>query len=156
MLHTKKKTLPYIWSRFYTYQWTLSSFFERMMYWWLILMYHGLLGINCKGIGIKAIWYPFMEFMHMKIRSGNVGVVKFHCINADLYNLISLDHIYVKSVIRVTNEQETPMTDGLCAHDSILLFILMLSGNNFAHVTTAQLSWHVQNCDLIRSLFFFT
>ena len=23
------------------------------------------------------------------------------------------------------------------------------SGHNFAHVTTAQLLWHVQNCDLI-------
>ena len=25
------------------------------------------------------------------------------------------------------------------------------SGQNFAHATTAELSWHVQNCDLIRS-----
>ena len=30
-----------------------------------------------------------------------------------------------------------------------LNFILMIkSGHNFAHVTTAQLSWHVQNYDL--------
>ena len=28
------------------------------------------------------------------------------------------------------------------------------SGHNFAHATTAQLSWHVQNWDLIGSLFF--
>ena len=30
--------------------------------------------------------------------------------------------------------------------------IIMISGYNFAHATTAQLSWHVQNCDLIKSL----
>ena len=29
---------------------------------------------------------------------------------------------------------------------------MIQSGYNFAHVTTAQLSWHVQNCDLIGSL----
>ena len=28
------------------------------------------------------------------------------------------------------------------------------SGHKFAHATTAQLSWHVQNCDLISWLFF--
>ena len=27
--------------------------------------------------------------------------------------------------------------------------------SQLAHVTTAELSWHVQNCDLIGSLFFF-
>ena len=33
------------------------------------------------------------------------------------------------------------------------MWIMMIqSGQNFAHATTAQLSWHVQNCDLIRSL----
>ena len=30
--------------------------------------------------------------------------------------------------------------------------ILNKSGHNMAHATTAQLSWHVQNCDLIKSL----
>ena len=30
--------------------------------------------------------------------------------------------------------------------------IMIQSGHNFAHDTTAQLSWHVQNYDLIRSL----
>ena len=30
--------------------------------------------------------------------------------------------------------------------------IMIPSGENFAHVMTAQLSWHVQNYDLIRSL----
>ena len=29
----------------------------------------------------------------------------------------------------------------------------MLSGHKFAHVMTAELSWHVQNCDLIGYLF---
>ena len=28
----------------------------------------------------------------------------------------------------------------------------MRSGHNFAHAMTAELSWHVQNCDLIQSL----
>ena len=36
----------------------------------------------------------------------------------------------------------------------IILFLVMKSGHNFAHVTTVQLSWHVQNCDLIGSLLF--
>ena len=30
--------------------------------------------------------------------------------------------------------------------------ISIQSGHNFAHVTTAQLSWHVENCDLIETL----
>ena len=30
---------------------------------------------------------------------------------------------------------------------------MIQSGHNFAHVTTAKLSWHVQSCDLIWSLF---
>ena len=32
---------------------------------------------------------------------------------------------------------------------AVILIKMILSGYNFAHVTTAQLSWHVQNCDLI-------
>ena len=31
--------------------------------------------------------------------------------------------------------------------------IMTQSGHKFAHVTTAQLSWHVQNCDLIQLFF---
>ena len=30
---------------------------------------------------------------------------------------------------------------------------MLLVGHNFAHVTTAELSWHVLNCDLIRAIF---
>ena len=38
---------------------------------------------------------------------------------------------------------------------SAIIMILMIKfGHNFAHVTTALLSWHVQHCDLIWSLFF--
>ena len=47
-------------------------------------------------------------------------------------------------------------TKSLWAHNSnlvpicaaITLEIMIRSGHNFAHVTTAQLSWHVQNCGL--------
>ena len=35
----------------------------------------------------------------------------------------------------------------------ILLIFMMQPGLNFAHVTTAQLSWHVQNLDLVGSSF---
>ena len=35
----------------------------------------------------------------------------------------------------------------------LVVVLMTKSGHNFAHVTTAQLSWHVQNCDLIWSLF---
>ena len=34
--------------------------------------------------------------------------------------------------------------------------LMIQSGHKFAHVTTAQLSWHVQNWDLIESLDFNT
>ena len=34
------------------------------------------------------------------------------------------------------------------------LIIMILPGHNFAHVKTAELSWHVQNCGLIGWLFF--
>ena len=52
-------------------------------------------------------------------------------------------------------------TKGLWAHNwnlmQIIILVIMIliiqSGHNFAHVTTAQLLWHVQNCDLIESLF---
>ena len=33
-----------------------------------------------------------------------------------------------------------------------MLFTVIQSGYNFAHTMTAELSWHVQNYDLIRSL----
>ena len=36
---------------------------------------------------------------------------------------------------------------------SLILILMIRSGRNFAHATTAELSRHVQNCDLIRSLF---
>ena len=31
--------------------------------------------------------------------------------------------------------------------------LMILSWQNYVHVTTAELLWHVQNCDLIESLF---
>ena len=37
---------------------------------------------------------------------------------------------------------------------AIIRIPMIHSGHNFAHDTTAQLSWHVQNCDLIWSLLF--
>ena len=37
-----------------------------------------------------------------------------------------------------------------------ILFQMIRSCHNLAHVTTAELSWHVQNCDMIWSSFFFT
>ena len=55
----------------------------------------------------------------------------------------------------------THFSNGLWVHDwnlkfqFPLIFILMIqSSHNFAHVMTAELSWHVQNCALIWSLFF--
>ena len=35
---------------------------------------------------------------------------------------------------------------------ALLWNMMTQSGHNFAHVMTAQLSWHVQNCDLIGSM----
>ena len=34
-----------------------------------------------------------------------------------------------------------------------IMILIIISGHNFAHVMTAQLPWHVQNCGLIWSLF---
>ena len=34
------------------------------------------------------------------------------------------------------------------------VILIIQSGHNFAHVTTAVLSWHVQNCDLMGSVIF--
>ena len=48
------------------------------------------------------------------------------------------------------------MSSGLksCEHSFTLSLILMVqTGHNFAHVTTAKLLWHVQNCYLISPLF---
>ena len=36
----------------------------------------------------------------------------------------------------------------------VILILMILSCHNFAHATTAQLSWDMQKCDLIRSLIF--
>ena len=34
----------------------------------------------------------------------------------------------------------------------LILILMIQSTDNFAHVMTAELSWHVQNCQLIGSL----
>ena len=55
---------------------------------------------------------------------------------------------------------ETHLTRSLWAHNPNLIKlhvditwkILTRSGHNFAHVTTAELSWHVQSGELIRSI----
>ena len=36
---------------------------------------------------------------------------------------------------------------------AVIFILIIQSGYNYAHATTAQLSWHVQNCDLIWSIF---
>ena len=36
-------------------------------------------------------------------------------------------------------------------HISVIMILMIQSGHNFAHVMTAWLSWHVQNCDLIET-----
>ena len=32
---------------------------------------------------------------------------------------------------------------------ALIMILIIKSGHNFAHVMTAELSWQVQNCDLI-------
>ena len=53
----------------------------------------------------------------------------------------------------------TFFTEGLRAHNynlvKIILIFMIQSNHNFAHVMTAQLSWHVQNCNGVRPLVFF-
>ena len=55
-----------------------------------------------------------------------------------------------------------PFHEGLWAQNwnllknliAVIIIVMTGSGHKFAHVTTAQLSWHVQNYGLIGSLFF--
>ena len=54
-------------------------------------------------------------------------------------------------VSQMLNELMTEISWKLFA---LMLIAMIRSSNNFTHVTTAGLSWHVQNCDLICSLFF--
>ena len=37
---------------------------------------------------------------------------------------------------------------------AVIMILMIWAGPKFAHATTSQLSWYVQNCDLIRSIFF--
>ena len=37
---------------------------------------------------------------------------------------------------------------------ALILIVMVWSSHNFSHVTTAELSWHVQNCELIRPYFY--
>ena len=54
------------------------------------------------------------------------------------------------------------LTKGLWTYDwnlakiifAVIFLLTIQSGHKFAHVTTAQLSWHVQNCELIRPIYF--
>ena len=55
------------------------------------------------------------------------------------------------------SEPETYLTNSLWAHNPKILFVLVWRirirlGHYFLHAATTQLSWHVQNCGLIRSL----
>ena len=37
---------------------------------------------------------------------------------------------------------------------AVIIILMIKSDHNFVHVTTAELSWRVQNCDLIETLYF--
>ena len=39
-------------------------------------------------------------------------------------------------------------------HFALSCILMIISGENFSHVPTAELLWHVQNCDMIRSISF--
>ena len=64
------------------------------------------------------------------------------------------------SPVRMQHAATDPFTETLWAHNPNLVKnyfaiswkIILRSCHNFAHVTTGQLSWHVQICDLIESL----
>ena len=73
-------------------------------------------------------------------------------------SLISLmDCIYLITLIFNPSSTGTHFTKGLWAHNSnlvkilvaLILILMILSGHNFAHAMAAELSWHVQNYDLI-------
>ena len=43
------------------------------------------------------------------------------------------------------------MTEISWKYFCVILFLMIQSGHDFAHAMTAELSWHVQNCNLIGS-----
>ena len=69
--------------------------------------------------------------------------------------ITSIPQEWKSSVSAAGNLRSTTyFTNNLCDHNSNIflsdLIVMIRSGHNFAHVTTAELSWHVQNCDKIR------
>ena len=46
----------------------------------------------------------------------------------------------------------SPIIDSKNAYHTLIKKIMIQSDHNFAHVTTAKLSWHMQICDLTRAL----
>ena len=67
----------------------------------------------------------------------------------DLHNVTSLDI----SDNGKASRSGTRFTKGLWAHNwnlvKIILIVIIQSVHKFAHVMIVELSWHVQNCDLI-------
>ena len=51
-----------------------------------------------------------------------------------------------------TNHLWVHNTNLVKIYEALVWLIMIQSVDNFAHVTTAELSWYVQNCDLIGSL----
>ena len=74
--------------------------------------------------------------------------------NCFIFRIEVLILVYWKGFFKYTRPALQHIVDVAYLRTLALILIFMTqSGDNTAHVTTAQLSWHVQNCDLILSLF---
>ena len=106
----------------------------------------------------------FIQYSHEIITCiYNIGKF-FICLSLSAVNdmLVAISCIHITNVTyRHVATPETNFTEGLWAHNPNLLKInnvLMQktlpdqTGHNFPHVTTAEMSWNLPNCDLIGSL----
>ena len=72
-----------------------------------------------------------------------------HAITAELsWHVQNCDMI--KFYTRVLGSILQIMYDIVKIHADLMWKIIVRSGYNFAHAITAELSWHVQNCDMIK------
>ena len=97
----------------------------------------GLLFSFCSWFFINCIFWLKAK-LHVSI---------YCCVNISMK---SFPCVYLGPIFQRIHEHHNP---NLVKFHTVLAWKMMIrSGHNVAHATTAQLLWHVQNCDLIASL----
>ena len=122
------------------YKWWLNSV-SMMRAWW------------CDGaqhlIFDKTIWSSKVHFLIMFQIKNDVANVTSSLIGWVLADQHLRHKHKIGPVTHFTNEFINHNWKSVIIVFVIIFILTILSGRNFAHATTAKLSWHVQNCDLI-------